>query len=91
MKDAKKILIVEDEAIVAETLKLNLEFFNFSMCKPVATGMEALQFFEKEAPDLVLMDIRLAGPMNGLDVAKKIRETSDVPIIFITGYYQANI
>jgi len=52
----------------------------------VVTGEEAVQLTEQAQPDIILMDIRLASNMNGLEAARKIRTYSQVPIIFITGY-----
>src|SRR5512135_1754439 len=87
----KKILIVEDEDVIASGLKLCLKEGGFHMLKTVSTGEEALQSVEKNKPDLILMDIRLRGRMNGYETVTKIRLNSNVPVIYSTGGDQYQI
>lgn len=87
MKPIRKILIVEDEAIIAMNLKLQLAHFGYEVSKIVATGEEAITSVEQENPDLILMDIRLAGALNGIEAAQQIQTSHQaLPIIFMTGY-----
>jgi CheY-like chemotaxis protein len=87
MKDKLKVLIVEDEFLTATLLGRNLEqFFGYQICGPVATGEEAIESAGEEKPDIVLMDIRLASAMNGIEAAHKIKSRYNIPIIFVTGY-----
>ncbi len=84
----KKILIVEDEILVAESLRIDLEKFGFAVLKIVDTGEKAVSSALTEKPDVVLMDITLKGTVNGIEAAEEItRETGgSVPIIILTGY-----
>jgi two-component system, response regulator PdtaR len=81
-----KILLVEDEAIIAQYLSLELELEGHEVCGYVATGEEAIQKALSEKPDLILMDINLLGEMDGIQAAEKILEYNYIPIIFMTGY-----
>ena len=84
----KSILIVEDDAIVAIHLKNTLTGFGFSITDPVATGEAAIVAAAANLPDLILMDIQLAGEMNGISAAQYIRSAADIPIVFLTSYSQ---
>ncbi len=86
MKGKIKILIVEDEVITARFMQIRLGSLGYDVCKPVAKGEEAIVSAEKEKPDLILMDILLAGEIDGIDAAEKILSFCEIPIIFITGY-----
>ncbi len=81
-----KILIVEDENIVAKDIKGSLKGFGYDVVDIVGTGEEAIRRTEELAPDLVLMDIMLKGKMNGIDVAHHIRENTHIPVVFLTAY-----
>ncbi len=90
MADKIKVLIVEDEFLVARLMSRNLElFFGYEICGLVATGEQAIECAVEEKPDVILMDIRLASEMNGIEAAREIRTHYNVPIIFITGYATA--
>ncbi|MBN2001628.1 response regulator [candidate division KSB1 bacterium] len=91
MKKVKTILIVEDEALTALYLKLELERAGYRVCNTVATGEEAILCATKDQPDIILMDIRLAGNINGIEAAQTIRSNNDVPIIFMTGYHEEKL
>lgn len=81
-----KILLVEDEAINAMLLKRSMELLGYDICGPAATGEAAIQIAADEHPDVILMDIRLAGKLDGIDAARAIISQNPVPIIFLTGY-----
>ena len=81
-----KLLIVEDKFLVAKLLQRNLEMVGYQVCELAGTGQEAIEQAEKEQPDFVLMDIRLAGDMDGIDAAREIHKRFQIPIIFMTGY-----
>jgi two-component system, cell cycle sensor histidine kinase and response regulator CckA len=81
-----KILIVEDEAIVARDIGYQLQQLNYEPVAATATGEEALLLTERLNPDLVLMDIQLAGAMDGIMAAHTIRERFDIPVVFLTAY-----
>ncbi|MBN2351105.1 MAG: response regulator [Spirochaetales bacterium] len=85
-KSKMKILIVEDENIVAKDIKGSLKGFGYDVVDIVGTGEEAIRRSEELKPDLVLMDIMLKGKMNGIDVARHIREHVHIPVVFLTAY-----
>ena len=77
-----RILLVEDERALADTVRYNLERDGYAV-DVAADGRTALEAFRTEPPDLVILDLMLP-EMGGLDVCRRIRETSDVPIIIVT-------
>ena len=81
-----KILIVEDELIVAEAIKNSLESMDYEVVSMVRTGKEADESAEKDPPDIILMDIRLKGDMDGIETAERIRSRLEIPVIFLTAY-----
>lgn len=81
-----KILIVEDEALIALQLKMKLNRAGFEVCEPVGRGEDALMAVGQEKPDVILMDIRLLGEMDGIEAAWQIRRISSARIIFTTGH-----
>lgn len=91
MAKALKAFIVEDEAITAMYLKRYLSERGYDVLKPAATGEDAALRIPAEGPDLVLMDIRLGGPMDGVDTAKAILDQGDVNIVFMTGYESEDV
>ncbi len=91
MKEKKRILIVEDESINALSIQMALENKGYDICKIVSTGEDAIIIANKDNPDVVIMDINLAGPMNGLKAAGIIKTKHDIPIIFLTGYSDKDI
>ena len=81
-----RLLVVEDEAIVALDICAGLRALGYEVVGVAATGEEALALAAAERPDLVLMDIRLRGRMDGVEAARRIRESSDVPVVYLTAY-----
>jgi PAS domain S-box-containing protein len=84
--DKGTILIVEDELVVAQDLQDTLTALGFTVCGLARTGAEALQAAREQAPDLVLMDIRLEGGMDGTQAANRIKAELGLPIVFLTSY-----
>jgi PAS domain S-box-containing protein len=80
----KKILIVEDEKIVALDLRSILTSVGYSVVGEAASGKQAVTAAGELKPDIILMDIALKGAMTGIDAAKIIIERHDIPIIFLT-------
>ncbi|MDP8211475.1 MAG: response regulator [Candidatus Stygibacter australis] len=85
-KDKRKLLIVEDEIIIAMRLEIYFRSKGYDVLGYVTTGREAIDKALECHPDLIIMDINLKGDINGLDAAEKIIESQYIPIIFITGY-----
>ena len=83
------ILIVEDDGIIAARLHDMLTRLGYTALEPVASGQAAVAVVAAAAPDLVLMDIALAGLINGVTAAEHIRADYDVPIVYLTAYSQA--
>ena len=81
-----KILVVEDENIVARDICARLEQFGYDVAPPVATGEDAIARARESRPGLVLMDIMLRGPMDGIEAARVIREELNVPVVYLTAY-----
>ena len=81
-----RILIVEDETIVALDMRCRLEGFGYQVCGLAATGTAAIQLADEHRPDLVLMDIKLKGEMDGIEAASHIRDIFEVPIVFVTAF-----
>ncbi len=81
-----RILIVEDEAIIAMGIQMELEQAGYQVCQIVSSGEAAVAYAAQECPGLVLMDTRLAGEMDGVEAARLILDMQPVPIIFMTGY-----
>ena len=82
----KRILIVEDEGIVARDMQKMLTRLGYSVTSIAYTGPEAVRRAETEKPDLVLMDIVLKGGMDGIEAAGKIREKADLPVVYLTAH-----
>lgn len=80
----KKILLVEDEGLVALYLKKVLMEHGFSEIRVAKNGEEAVLKVEESAPDLMLMDIRLGKGINGIEAVKLINSAQKIPVIYIT-------
>ena len=81
-----RILVVEDEGLVSLDIKENLEELGYEVSAVAATGSEAIRMATESFPDLILMDIHLAGEIDGIEAANQIRETLPVPVIYLTAY-----
>lgn len=85
--DPAKILIVEDNTMVAEDCRLSLEALGYAVTSIVATGEEAVEEAESDPPpDAVLMDIRLRGEMDGIEAAERINAHRQIPVVFLSAY-----
>jgi len=81
-----RILIIEDETITAEDLRRRIVSLGHEALVPIDYGEKALEKINELLPDLILMDIRLKGDMDGVDVANQIRSTKEIPVIFLTAF-----
>ncbi len=80
------ILIVEDEGIVAEDLACKIRQLGYDVAGTTGTGEEAIELARLVQPDLVLMDIRLAGAMDGIEAAQHILKERNLPILYLTAH-----
>lgn len=81
-----RLLVVEDESIVAMDIKHRAEGLGYDVLGIAASGEEAIKKTEENQPDLVLMDIVLKGKMDGIQAAQEIRERFDIPVVYLTAY-----
>lgn len=91
MKKKIKILIAEDEVIVAQWMKIELEDVGYEVLDYVTTGERAIEYALENKPDIILLDINLSGEIDGIDAAEKITDSLNIPIIFMTGYNESSI
>lgn len=82
----KTIVIVEDERIAAEDVRRRLESWGYRVGAVVASGEEAIHTAETSRPDLMLMDIKLKGTMDGVEAARRIRARTNIPVIYATAH-----
>ncbi|MCC5647161.1 response regulator [Nostoc sp. CHAB 5824] len=85
-----KILVVEDEAIVAKDLQYRLIKFGYTVPTIASSGEEAIKKAVEISPDLVLMDIKLKGSIDGIEAAQEIYKRLDIPVIYLTAYADDN-
>jgi signal transduction histidine kinase len=81
-----RIMLVEDERIVALHLQQQLTKFDYEVVANVASGEQALQKIEEKRPDLVLMDIHIEGGIDGIDTAARIPPSYHIPVVYLTAY-----
>src|SRR2546426_12393613 len=80
-----RILVIDDEAPIRDSLKMMLEYEGYEFLA-AATGQEGLALVEREAPDLVLLDVKMPG-MDGLDVLERLRSMNEtLPVVMISGH-----
>jgi signal transduction histidine kinase/CheY-like chemotaxis protein len=84
-----RIFVVEDEVIVAEVLKMNLERSGYEIAGHEIYGEAVVESVARSKPNLILMDIRLKGKMDGISAAIQVRERFNIPIIYLTAYGDA--
>jgi two-component system, response regulator PdtaR len=85
-----RIMIVEDERITAEDIKKGLISVGYEVPAIVSSGEEAVKKAEEIQPDLVLMDVKLEGDLDGIDAAERIRSQYGIPIIYLTAFSDVN-
>lgn len=86
-----KVLIVEDEMITALGLEKAVGKMGFTVIGHAVSSDEALIFVQDSHPDLIFMDIKIAGAKDGIDAAEAVREIENIPIIFLTAYCDASV
>lgn len=86
--ESERILVVEDELIVAKDIQNKLKRFGYDVPACASSGARALHLTEQmqPQPDLVLMDIKLKGNMDGIETAQQFRDRFIIPVVYITAY-----
>jgi CheY-like chemotaxis protein len=84
MKNSARIAIVEDCFIQSTVMKKIFESEGYNVIGMFKSGEDALQQFESEKPDIYIMDINLKGELNGFETATALRQTTEIPIIFVS-------
>ena|SRR5271157_3372839 len=82
----EKILIVEDDSIIAVTIEGRLKEFGYQVVGRAATGADAIKKALDLNPDLVLMDIHLKGPVDGIETAETIYGIHNIPVVYLTAF-----
>ena len=80
-----KVLIVEDDMLLSMVEERLIKRLGFEVIGKVTKGKEAIEKQEELNPDIIVMDISLKGDMDGIEAMEVIRETSDVPVIYLSG------
>ncbi len=83
---SKKIMVVEDEMLVSESIQLSLHKLGYDVAGHASTGEQAVELARRANPDLVLMDINLPGNLEGIEAAREIRGELSIPVVYLTGY-----
>jgi len=85
MKAKPQILIVEDERITAEDIQRTLKYLGYAVSSIASSARDAIQKVDENKPDLILMDIKLRGDMDGVEATRRIHSRFDIPVVYITG------
>lgn len=86
----RRILVVEDERLIARDIALQLRDLGYEPLGPAHTGEQAIALATQLRPDLVLMDVHLASTMDGIDAAQHIRTELAVPTLYLSAFTDAN-
>ena len=83
---SKRILVVEDEEILRVGTTLHLKSFGYDVVGNFQRGEDAIEHVTELMPDLLLMDIKLSGKINGIETVKEIQKKIDVPVVYLSAY-----
>lgn len=81
----KKILVVEDDYILALVQVKFIQKMGFDVVGSVTNGLDAIEAVKTQSPDVIIMDVRIEGDLDGVDTMAEIRKFSNVPVIYLTG------
>ncbi len=84
--EKKKILLVEDNKTIAKFIKLALTQEGYSVCAVAGSGEKAIELASSTHPDLILMNIKLEGMVDGIEACEEIKRINDIPVIFVSAY-----
>jgi two-component system, response regulator PdtaR len=87
----KKILVVEDDQILAIVQCKYLQKMGFQVVAAVSNGLDAIKAVKNYSPDIIIMDLRIEGDLDGVDTMKEIQKFSSVPVIYSTGNSERSI
>jgi CheY-like chemotaxis protein len=90
MTDAR-IFFVEDDEIIAKVIEWRLNNLGYSVCGSAKNGVDAIALIKEKVPDLVLLDIELKGPMDGIDVGEILSSKTKIPFIYLTSHTEDSI
>jgi len=82
----EKILVVEDDTIIALTIQGRLKEFGYEVVGRASTGEDAIKKVKEFQPDLVLMDIHIKGPIDGIQTAETVYGFYNIPVVYLTAY-----
>lgn len=82
----KKILLVEDDDIIAKVEDWRLKNMGYEVAGRALSGVEAMDLVAKTRPDLVLMDINIQGEIDGIETAKRIKKQFSIPVVYVTSH-----
>ena len=82
----EKILIVEDDDIIARVEDWRLKNLGYTVCGRATNGAEAMELVANKKPDVVLMDINIKGEIDGIETARKIKKEFNIPVIYVTSH-----
>lgn len=85
-----RVLVVEDERIVAKNIERRLVELGYEVAGSAASGEEVLALAERTQPDVVLMDIHLAGTVDGTEAARRVWQRLQIPVVYVTAYADAD-
>lgn len=88
---SKNVLVVEDDHILALVQTKFIQKMGFNVVASVTSGLQAIEAVRKYAPDVVIMDIRIDGDMDGVATMQEIQKFSNVPVIYSTGNSESGI
>lgn len=91
VQENPEILIVEDETIIALDIKFKLHQYGYNHVKTVSSGEKAILVAQEKCPDLILMDIKLAGDLDGITTVETINKTCHPAIIFMSAFSDQSI
>lgn len=82
----EKILIVEDDDIIARVEDWRLKNLGYTVCGRATNGAEAIELVSSKKPDVVLMDINIKGEIDGIETARMIKKEFNIPVIYVTSH-----
>ena len=86
-----RIFFVEDDEIIANVIEWRLNKLGYSVCGSAKNGVDAITLIKEKKPDLVLLDIELKGPMDGIEMGELLSSQTNIPFIYLTAHTEDSI